>query len=142
MKLTIKAKNINLTTKLQSYIEEKINWLDKFLPDFYDLKSEGGKPTIEAWVEIERITPQQQKGNIFRVEGQITLPGGSLRIESTQDDLRLAIDDVKHELYRQCRQYSRKKGAKNQRQAIRFKKFFHLSNAARFWRKGRIRDDN
>ena len=45
------------------------------------------------------------KGNVFRAEAQIQVKGKLLRAESTMDDLRKAIVDVKDSLQVQIKKY-------------------------------------
>ncbi len=134
MKITIKATNIKLSPSIKSFVEEKIGGLEKFLQK---IKID----PLEAFIEIEKTTVHHRKGDVFRAEVQFCLPGQSIRAESTKDDLHLAIDEVKDELQRKIKQYTQKQISKRRRGARAIKKLFHLSLAARFFRKGRIRDE-
>ena len=146
MKIVIKTKNIKLNPALRKYIQEKINSLEKFSKifqeaEYFDSFFGKGKPKVEAWVEVRKETLHDQKGPYFRAECQIRLPGRSLRAEAFSKNLRQAITKIKNELQREVKQYKEKSTSKNLRKARVFKKSFHLSPQARFWRKGRIREE-
>lgn len=110
MKIIIKAKNLELTTNLQEFVEEKIGGLERFTrilqkkDDF-----EKGKDSGEFFVEIERETNHHRKGDIFRAEARIHLPGKTLVAISERDDLKLAIVEVKDELQQEIKKYKLKK---------------------------------
>lgn len=108
MKIIFKTKNIKLTPVLKAEIEEKINSLESFFPtkenhnDFFGK----GKPKIEIWFEVEKES-HHQKGNVFRAEAQLRLPGKSIRSEAVSQDLKTAINEVKDELQREIKQYKK-----------------------------------
>ena len=113
MKIIIKTTNLELSQELRDYIQEKINSLEKFAKIFQDKNYYNGffsrgKPRVEVWVEVSRTTRHHQKGNIFRAEAQMRLPGKGLRAESERDDLKLAIAEVKDELQRELKKYKGK----------------------------------
>lgn len=156
MKIIIKTKNLKLNRALEDFIQEKINDLEKFSKILYDKEKyffspaqiskklgvgKGGKPKVEAWVEIGKTTLHHRKGPIFWAECQMRFPGRSLRSTARSKDLRLAITEVKDELQRQLKQYRNKLIAQTKRRQRRFKKELRLAPQARFWRKGRIREE-
>lgn len=137
MKINIKTSNLELTSGIRNYIEDKIGGLEKFIqgvkPD--DRSSNEKSSPIKAWVEIERTTQHHNKGEIFRAECQIRLPHGSARSESTKEDLYLAINDVKDELQRELKQYTEVKLSRRRRAARRFKKLISFSPLSRLKRR-------
>ena len=146
MKINILTKNIKLTPALKDFIEEKINSLEKFSKILYSEKYFNhffgkGKPRVEAWVEIAKTTLHHKKGPIFLAECQMRFPRRSLRSTASSKDLRLAIDEVKDELQRQLKQYRNKLTAQTKRRARVLKKELKLAPQARFYRKGRIREE-
>jgi len=148
MKIVIKATNLELNRELKDYIEEKINSLEKFAKIFesekyYNHFFTKGKPRVEVWLEIGKTTLHHQKGDIFRAEAQMRLPGKSLRAESERDDLKLAITEVKDELQRELKQYKGKAKAVTKRKARVFKKLLRLSPLARFKKRkgGRTKEE-
>lgn len=128
-----------------------------------------GKPRIEAWVEVGKESLHHQKpersegaemkhqlqrqGPWFYVECQIRFPKRSLRSVARRKDLKLAITEVKDELQRQLKQYKEKFRAETKRGARVLKKELKISplarlnfeknfgGQARFYRKGRIREE-
>lgn len=108
MKLTIKATNFKLSDSIYTYIQQKIDTLDKFIQNVNP---------VECWVEVEKTTDHHRKGDIFRAEAQIKLPGAcGVRAEASEWDLHVAIDRVKDDLQRQLKRYKRKIIAKKRRQ--------------------------
>ena len=150
MKIIIKTKNIKLNRTLENFIEEKINDLKKFseilqTPIYFDHFYGKGKPRVEAWVEIGKTTLHHKKGPVFWAECQMRFPRRSLRSTACSKDLRIAITEVKDELQRQLKQYKlkifTKTSALTKRRARVLKKSLRLAPQARFWRKGRIREE-
>jgi len=147
MKIIIKTKNIELTPALKKYIQEKFNSLEKFAKIFQNKKEYfnhffgKGKPRVEAWVEIGKETLHHQKGLVFWAECQMRFPGKSLRAIARSKDLKLAIVEVKDELQVQLKQYKEKITAQAKKRQRAFKKELKISPSARFYRKGRIREE-
>lgn len=130
--MIIKATNFELTKALEDFVEEKIGGLEKFIT---------GKPA-EIFVELGKSTRHHISGPFWRAECQISLPGKkSLRAESEQKNLKMAIVEVKNELHSQLNGYKEKTFSKTKRLSRVFKKELKLSPAARFYRKGRIREE-
>ena len=99
MKTHIKATKLDITPALKEYIEEKIGSLEKFIKT-YD--AEGG---VEMWIEVGRTTLHHHKGDVFRAEADIRLPGKVLRAEDEDSDVRVAIDRVRDKLKREIEKY-------------------------------------
>lgn len=148
MKIVIKTTNLKLNGELRNYIQEKIGSLEKFArifqdENYYDGFFAKGKPRVEVWIEIGRTTFHHQKGDIFRAEAQMHLPGKSLRAESEAEDLKLAITEIKDELQRELKKYKGKAESVTKRKARFFKKLLHFSPLARFKKRkgGRTREE-
>jgi len=143
MRIIIKATNIKLTKSLRDFIEEKIGELEKFLEDI--LKKidifNGKEPRAEVYVEIGKPSRHHRKGEVFYAEAQIPLPGKGVRSEACREDLMMAIVEVKDELQRLLKKYKRTQKAQQMRTQRRIKKDIKLSTGARFYRKGRIREE-
>ena len=86
MKMNLKATKLEMTEAIAAYAQEKIDMLDKFLGDIQVLNLD---------VELEKSVGSQNKGEIFRAEINLEIPGELLRVEKTEDDLYKAIDKVK-----------------------------------------------
>ena len=143
MRIIIKATNIKLTKSLKSFIEEKIGKLEKFLEgilkrvDVFD----GRESRAEAFVEIGKASGHHRKGDVFYAEAQIPLPGKGVRSTTERKDLMMAIVEVKDELQRLLKKYKGGQMAQRKRTQRRIKKDIKLSEKARFYRKGRIREE-
>jgi len=147
MKIVIKTTNFKLNRELRDYIEEKIGSLEKFAEvfqneNYFNHFFKKGKPRVEAWIEIGRITRHHQKGDIFRAEAQMRFPGKTLRAESEREDLKLAIVEVKDELQRELKKHKGKAETVTRRKTRIFKKSLRLSPLARFKKRkgGRTRE--
>ena len=133
MEIIIKTKNLKLTKILKEYINGKINSLERFLKE--------GNFLLKARVEIEKTTLHHKKWPFFRTECQMQLSGKEIRTESVSENLYSTINEVKDELQREFKNYRKKLIAKTKRGARVLKKEIHLSPQARFYRKGRIREE-
>lgn len=148
MKIVIKTTNVKLTNALKEFIEEKINSLEKFSKIFYteeyliknSLRSKR-KPKIEAWVEIGKTTLHHQKGPWFYAECQIHFPKKSLRAVAQRENLKLAITEVRDELQGELKKYKEKLITQTKKGARVLKKELKLAPQARFYRKGKIREE-
>ena len=146
MKIIIKTKNLKLNQTLRDYLQEKFDSLEKFLQifqtrEYFNHFFSKGKPKVEAWVEIGKISLHHKKGPVFWAECQMRFPKRNLRSSAQANDLKLAICEVKDELQRELKQYKEKLTTQTKRRARILKKELKLSSQARFWRKGRIREE-
>lgn len=108
MRVNIKYTKIDPSDAVAAYVTEKMDSLDELI-NINDSEKNGGGATVEAWVEVGRTTDHHNKGNVFRAEGQIRLPGDQeIRAESVQPELHLAIDDMKDALQVQLKRYKEK----------------------------------
>ena len=92
MKIDLKTKNFEITPSIKTYLQEKMDSLDKFLPN---------DESIFADVELAKTTKHHQKGDIFMAEINLNLPGRLIRVVSEEWDLRVAIDAAKDNLRRE-----------------------------------------
>jgi len=100
MNVKIKGTNVELTSYLSKLVEQKIKSIEKLLPENPDLIIE---------VELEKTTKHHQKGDLFRAEVQVEVPGGKmLRAVSIKEDFRSALTDVKDELQIQIKKHKDK----------------------------------
>jgi ribosomal subunit interface protein len=102
MEFQIKSTNIVLTESLRNYIEQKIGKCEKFL-QFIE-----GFP-LKAYVEIEKITDHHRKGDIFRAEVRLEVPGKLLYCQARKNDIYLAINAVRDKLEREIKEYKETK---------------------------------
>jgi ribosomal subunit interface protein len=109
MEIIIKSKNLELTADLQEFIEEKIGGLKKFINILKEENTKTGKTLSEFFVEVEKENKHHRKGNIFKAEARVHLPGKTLIAISQRDDLKQAIVEVKDELQQEIKKYKLKK---------------------------------
>jgi putative sigma-54 modulation protein len=97
MELNIKATNMELTDAIRAFVQEKMNSLDVKTSRFGDV--------VRGEVEVGKTTNHHQKGDIFRAEVHVRLPGKLVYAEAVHDDLYTAINDAKKEAERQIIDY-------------------------------------
>ncbi|HNW55748.1 MAG TPA: ribosome-associated translation inhibitor RaiA [bacterium] len=100
MKTNIKANNFELTAALTDYVDKKMSMLDKYLGDIQ---------VTACDVEVELMSRHHSKGDIFRAEINLELPGELLRVEKTEEDLYKAIEKVKDHMAQMIVKYKEKR---------------------------------
>jgi putative sigma-54 modulation protein len=93
MLITIKTKNVEMTDRLKTYIERKVNRLDRFLPGL-----------DEARVELA-VQPTKSAGDSQVVQVTLRNNGAILRAEERSSDMQTAIDAVLNKMHRQLEHY-------------------------------------
>ena len=101
MKINIK-KTSDLTPSLETYIENKLMPLAKFVKHFDE------KGDVEIWLEISRTTNHHKKGNVFKAAADLKLPKKILRGEADAEDIRTAIDQARNMLHMEIEKYKTK----------------------------------
>ena len=109
MKKIIKTTNTELTSYLEKLIEDKLLEVEKVLK---------GTPGLFAEIEVGLTSKHHKKGNIYRAEIQIQVPGKLLRAVSEKEDFRAALTDAKNEIKLQVKQY-KDKTVSEKRRAIK-----------------------
>lgn len=104
MILNIKATNLELTPRLKKYVTEKVNMLEKY----YD-------GILEVRAEVELTSKHHRKGDIYRAEFNVRVPGKLLRVEKTTKDIYKAIDKVKDHMVLGLKKYKEKLRDRNRR---------------------------
>src|SRR3989344_8509424 len=97
---TLKTTNLELTPAIKCYIEKRLAELDRVLTNL-------GQPQ-DARVEVGKVNNHHKKGDIFRFEINLKVPGSLLRAEYESEDLYKSIDLGKDELERQVRELKEK----------------------------------
>ncbi len=99
MEITIHARDIDLPSQLQDYIEKKVGKLDRYLPGIeearVDLSAEHRKKTGAR--PVAQLTIRHRRGRILRAE------------DKRQTDLLTAVDSVLDKMYRQIRSFKGKR---------------------------------
>jgi putative sigma-54 modulation protein len=101
MDLSINGHNIEVTTRLENYVEKKAGRLDRYMPNltgiYVDLSAENTRSAVER--QVAQITIRDERGTI-------------LRAEERSNDMFAAIDAVVDKLYRQIQRYQGKRRRK------------------------------
>lgn len=129
--MTLNGNRMEITDAIRDYAEKKLGELDKYIP-------EGTLSEIQ--VELQKTTDHHRKGDLFKVEANVILPGKKIRGESKEEDLYAAIDLLKDELKRDLRKYKDRQHDLQIRGGRSLKKRLSLSRLA--WRKKDINDRN
>lgn len=95
MEIKVHARNLNLTPRLEEYIDKKVERLDRYLSNITEANLELRK---EGRTEqpIAQLTIRNKRGMIFRVE------------DKKQQDIFAAVDMVIDKMYRQLQRYKTK----------------------------------
>lgn len=101
MKIKITTTNIELTSAIESYVEEKMRSVEKFA-----MPHQSEDPIME--IEIGKTTNHHQSGDVFRAETNVRVRGKHFRATSEKNDLYAAIDDVRNELVRELSSHKEK----------------------------------
>ncbi len=96
MNVQLLSKDIPLSESMHKYIDEKIAGLEKYCKDI-----------IKAQVDITR-DHHHQKGDVMRVEVNMSVPKKNLRVVIFSHDFRGAVDKIRGRLARQLKEYKRK----------------------------------
>ncbi len=104
MDLSINGHNLEVTPRLETYVEKKVERLDRYMPSlaavYVDLSAENTRSAIER--QVAQITIRDDRGTI-------------LRAEERSNDMFAAIDTVIDKLYRQIHRYQGKRKRKLRR---------------------------
>jgi len=97
VQIVITGKNLEVTDRLRSYVERKVNKLDRFLPNI-----------AEARVELSVRSTRSAKD---RHAVQLTLRADSmvLRAEERSSDMQTSIDAALDKMFRQIERYKGKR---------------------------------
>jgi putative sigma-54 modulation protein len=97
MQLIIQGKNIEVTDRLQEYVEKKISRLDRYMPNITEAR-------VELSTESARNAEHRQIAQLtLRAKGKI------LRAEERTDDIFASIDAMVDKIHRQIARYKGKR---------------------------------
>ncbi len=91
--------NMELTLPIKQYVEEKLAGVAKLTSKF---------EPCDVRTEVGKTSNHHQKGDVFRAEFNLTIPGTVIRAEAVLDDLYAAIDKATDDLKRQVKKYKDK----------------------------------
>jgi ribosomal subunit interface protein len=103
MQINLRANNIELTDKTRDYVQKKMDMLEKFL---------GKIQLVNADVELAMTTKHHVKGEIFKTEINLEVPGELLRVEKIEKDLFKSVDKAKDHMALIISKYKEKKISK------------------------------
>ena len=89
----IKGTGIDLTDAIKDAVETELATLDPMIERWGD--------AVSADVEVGKTSQHHHKGEIFRAEVNLTIPGKLLRAEDENEDLYVAIKNVAKSLGRE-----------------------------------------
>jgi ribosomal subunit interface protein len=90
LKIDIHAEEMELTDAIAAAINEKLGGLDKYL---------GSVGTPQGLrVNVGKISQHHNKGEVFKAEAELTIPGNVIHAEATATVLYAAIDILKDDL--------------------------------------------
>ena len=98
MELAINTRNLKLTPRLQSYVENKTERLDRYMPNLAEVRVDLAEYKTRSVNDrqVAQITIRDTRGNI-------------LRAEERGQDLFTAVDSVVDKLYRQIKRFRGKR---------------------------------
>jgi putative sigma-54 modulation protein len=98
MEILIHSRNLEVSERLQQYVEKKTQRLDRYMPSLsevrVDLSEENTKSAVER--QVAQITIRDERGTI-------------LRAEERSNDMFASVDAVVDKLYRQINRYRGKR---------------------------------
>src|SRR5512136_2096044 len=97
MQVTIRGRNVEVTPRIQDYVEKKVGKLDRYLPTI-------GEAHMELATEKTRSAQDSQVAQLT-----IRNRGAILRVEERHQDIFAAIDAVLDKMYRQIGRYKGKR---------------------------------
>jgi len=95
MNIAIQTKNIEMTDAIRKYVEKKLKGMDRF--------ANTTESQLQIQVEVGRTLGDQESGEVFRAEINLSINGNQFYAVSKKDELYAAIDDVKNETVRQMK---------------------------------------
>lgn len=119
--LNIKATHLELNEEIRSYVESRINSLDKFI-----YATEQDLAVFN--VEVGKTTTAQHTGDIFRAEINLSVHGKTYRAEATKDHLYSAMDQATNEMIHQVGRNKDKQATLLRRGANKIKNMLKWGN--------------
>ena len=97
MIITIKKTQVEITEDQKQMIEEKVSGLEKYFDNI-----------ISADIEVGLTTQHHNKGDIYRAEVNLSVPGKVIRAEAETESIEKSINIVKDVLKRELVEYKEK----------------------------------
>jgi len=90
LNIDIRGEEMGLTEAIIGTIEKKLGSLDKYMATI------GDPQTLR--VNVGKVSDHHKKGNIFKAEADLLIPGHKIHAEIDASELYAAIDQLKDEL--------------------------------------------
>ncbi|TSC73592.1 MAG: Sigma 54 modulation protein/ribosomal protein S30EA [Parcubacteria group bacterium Gr01-1014_70] len=132
---TYNSKNIAFSDAMKVYIEDKIT---KRLENLFGDADTSG---VQLVVEVGKDSKHHRKGLVWEAEATVSMGSVTLRAESRGESFEESVDLLENEITREVKKLKGKQGAVTRRGARRAKKNATIARSARFYRKGRIREE-
>src|SRR3989338_10153443 len=100
MTINLKASNVSLTPEIRSYLDRRLESLQKFLPE--------GKDAFVADIELSRVT-KHHTGDVFLAEINIRVGSRVFHAIDERPDLFEAIDQMRDEIVRELGSFKDKR---------------------------------
>lgn len=103
MDVVIHGRNVDITPRLQSYVERKVERLDRYMPNIAEVRVDLAEEKANRMGknQIAQITVRHQRGTI-------------LRAEERTNDVFAAVDAVVDKMYRQIERFKGKRRRKGE----------------------------
>jgi len=108
MRINIHGRNVDVTPKLQAYVERKVERLDRYMPHIAEIRVD---------LNEEKASSRMENGH----SAQITLRherGTILRAEERNSDIYAAVDIVTDKMYRQIERWKGRRKRRNDPQIV------------------------
>lgn len=112
MRIQIKSTNFDLTEAIRKNVEDKLSGAARLLKtvEERDQDDEKGEESVLARVEVGRTTNHHNKGDIYKAEIHLEIPGEpNLHAAAVEADLNVAIDSMQEQIEREIRQSQEKR---------------------------------
>jgi putative sigma-54 modulation protein len=94
MQINLKGTNMEVTEAIRDYVLKKVTNLGKLLS-----KIEGNNKNVLVNFEVGKSTNHHKSGDVFHADCLIKINGEEFYASADEEDLYLAIDDVKESLF-------------------------------------------
>jgi putative sigma-54 modulation protein len=101
MQIQIYAKDLELTSSIKEYTENKIGGLEKFLENIF-----------EAQIDLSKTTQHHKQGDVFKASANLIVPGSKLHAEFVSENLYASIDGLVDELQNEIKKMKGKRDTK------------------------------
>ncbi|GAB4476532.1 MAG: ribosome-associated translation inhibitor RaiA [Anaerolineae bacterium] len=103
MEVKIRGRNVEITPRLESYIDRKVDRLDRYLPGITEVRVDLAEERSKMMVA--QITVRHSRGTI-------------LRAEERTNDLLASVDSVVDKIYRQIEKFKGKRRRRGESQEM------------------------